>query len=136
MGNYTKTVDRYWFKSAWRKHTDELRLLKNATVTNTSNEADFETVEIDTDDTLEPDNDDKDEDYVPEIEKEKYDMFIKYIGGNSDSIPEEYRYVRYVDRSVRPELSTKYHMSKSQIEGSIITIAKTLFGREWRPYTS
>ena len=105
-------------------------------MTNTSNEADFETVEIDTDDTLEPDKDGKDEDYVPEIKKEKYDKFSKYSGGNSDSIPEEYRYVRYGDRSVRPELSTKYHMSKSQIEGSIITIAKTLFGREWRPYTS
>ena len=64
-------------------------------------------------------------------------MFSKYIGGNSDSIPEEFRYVRYGDRSVRPELhsvmhklSSKYHMSKSQIEGSIITIANTLFGRE------
>ena len=33
------------------------------------------------------------------------------------------------------KLSSKYHMSKSQIEGSIITIANTLFGREWRPYT-
>ena len=31
-------------------------------------------------------------------------MFSKYIGGNSDSIPEEFRYVRYGDRSVRPEL--------------------------------
>ena len=69
-------------------------------------------------------------------------MFSKYIGGNSDSIPEEFRYVRYGDRSVRPELysvmhklSSKYHMSKSQIEGSIITIANTLFGREQRPYT-
>ena len=64
-------------------------------------------------------------------------MFSKYIGDNSDSIPKEFRYVRYGDRSVRPELysvmhklSSKYHMSKSQIEGSIITIANTLFGRE------
>ena len=129
-------------KSAWWKRTDELRLLKNVTVTNTLNEADFETVEVDTEDTLEPDKNDKDEDYVPEIKKGKYDMFSKYVGGNSDSIPEEFQYVRYGDRSVRPELysvmyklSSKYHMSKSQIEGSIITIANTLFGREWRPYT-
>ena len=142
MGYCTTTVDRYWLKSAQRKHTDELRLLKNVTVTNTSNEADFETVEVDTEDTLEPDKDDKDEDYVPEIKKGKYDMFSKYIGGNSDSIPEEFQYVRYGDRSVRPELysvmyklSSKYHMSNSQIEGSIITIANTFFGREWRPYT-
>ena len=31
-------------------------------------------------------------------------------------------------------LSSKFHMSKSQIEGSIITIANLLFGREWKPY--
>ena len=90
MGYCTTTVDRYWLKSARRKHTDELRLLKNVSVTNTSNETDFETVEVDTEDTLEPDKDDKDEDYVPEIKKGKYDKFSKYIGGNSDSIPEEF----------------------------------------------
>ena len=84
---------------------------------NTSNEADCETVEVDTEDTLEPDKDYKDEDFVPEIKKGKYDMFSKYIGGNSDSIREEFRYVRYGDRSLRPELysvmhklSSKYHM--------------------------
>ena len=88
MGYCTTTADRYWLKSARRKHTDELRLLKNVTVTNTSNEVDFETVEVDTEDTLEPDKDDKDEDYVPEIKRGKYDMFSKNIGGNSDSIPE------------------------------------------------
>ena len=77
------TVDRYWLKSALRQHTDELRLLKNVIVTNTSNE-------VDTEDTLEPGKDDKDEDYVPEIKKGKCDMFSKYIGGNSDSIPEEF----------------------------------------------
>ena len=37
--------------------------------------------------------------------------------------------------SVMHKLSSKYHMSQNQIEGSIITIADTLFGREWRPYT-
>ena len=69
-------------------------------------------------------------------------MFSKYIGCSSGSIPEEFRHVRYGDRPVRPELysvmhklSSKYHMSKSQIEGSIIAIANTLFGREWEPYT-
>ena len=91
MGYCTITVDRYWLKSARRKHTDELRLLKNVTVTNTSNEADFEIVEVDSEDTLEPYKDDKDEDYVPEIKKGKDDMFSKYIGGSSDSIPEEFR---------------------------------------------
>ena len=110
-------------------------------MTNTSNKADFETAEVDTENTLEPHKDDKDEDYVLEIKKGKY-MFSKYIGGNSDSIPEELGYVRCGERSVRPELysvmhklSSKYDMSKSQTEGSIITIANTLFGREWKPYT-
>ena len=36
--------------------------------------------------------------------------------------------------SVMHKLSSKYHMSKSQIEGSIIAIANILFWREWRPY--
>ena len=43
---------------------------------------------------------------------------------------------------MRPELYSvmhkpfsKYHLSKSQIEGSVITIANTLFGREGRLYT-
>ena len=84
---------------------------------NTSNETDCETFEVDNKYTLEPDKDDKDEDYVPKIKKGKYNMFSKYIGGNSDSIPEEFWCVRYGDRSVRPELcsvthklSSKYHM--------------------------
>ena len=37
--------------------------------------------------------------------------------------------------SVMHKLSSKYHISQNQTEGSIITIAGTLFGREWRPYT-
>ena len=31
-------------------------------------------------------------------------------------------------------LSSKYHMSKQQIEGSITIIANMLFDREWEPY--
>ena len=73
MGYFTTTVDRYCGVI-----TDELPLLKDVTVTNTSNEVDFETVE-DTEDTLELGKDDKDEDYVPEIEKGKYDMFRKLL---------------------------------------------------------
>ena len=48
-------------------------------------------------------------------------------------------------RSVRPEiyyvasiLASKYHMSKDQVIGAIITVANELFGRkkygEWKPY--
>ena len=40
-------------------------------MTNTSNKADFETAEVDTENTLEPHKDDKDEDYVLEIKKGK-----------------------------------------------------------------
>ena len=56
-------------------------------------------------------------------------------------MPDKYRFVRYGERKVRPEiysvmhkLSSELHMSKVQIEGSIITIANTLFDREWQPY--
>ena len=58
-----------------------------------------------------------------------------------DEMPYKYWHVRYGLRSVRPEiysvmnkLSAEFHMSKSQIEGSIIMIANSLFGREWKPY--
>ena len=48
--------------------------------------------------------DNKDEDYIPQIKIEKYDMFSKYVGGNGESIPEKFRYVRYGDKSVRAKL--------------------------------
>ena len=70
-------------------------------------------------------------------------MVNKCIGSNSDKTPDKFWYVRYNDKSVRPELysvmhklSSKFQMSNNETEGSIITIANTLFGRKWRPYTS
>ena len=60
-------------------------------------------------------------------------------------LPFKYRHIRDGLRSVKPEiyfviskLSSDFHMSQNQIEGSIITIANELFGRkefgEWKLY--
>lgn len=79
MGCCTTTIDRHWLKSARRKHTDDFSLLKNFTMINTSKKL-----------TLKLLKDNKDEDYIPQIKIEKYDMFSKYVGGNGESIPEKF----------------------------------------------
>ena len=33
-------------------------------------------------------------------------------------------------------LKSKYHMSDSQVEGSIVTVANMMFGRNWKPYSA
>ena len=95
-------------------------------------------------DTLTDNRDDEnseDEDYSPEKKKGKF-KFNVTGGKRNDLLPEEFQYVRYGLRSVRPEiysvmnkLSSVYHMPKTQIEGSVITVANLLFGREWKPYS-
>ena len=54
-----------------------------------------------------------------------------------------YRHIRVGSRSVRPEfyevahtLSSKFHMSRHQVEGAICEIANRLFGRQWKIYES
>ena len=74
--------------------------------------------------------------------KTKFDFdFVTSV--NRDDLPSKYRHTRDGLRSVKPEiyrvisiLSSEYHMSKNQIEGSLVTIANELFGRkefgEWK----
>ena len=50
-------------------YTDEFCLLKDVTVTNSSSKADFETVQVNTEDMLDPDKDDMEDVYIPEIKK-------------------------------------------------------------------
>ena len=80
------------------------------------------------------------DDYVPEIKKEKYEK--KPESSNNDMpMPERYCHIRTRQRKVHEEmytvmhlLSSKYRMSKQQIEKSIITVANMLFDREWKLY--
>lgn len=85
-----------------------------------------------------------DSEYECEKKKSKYE-FNNVIDSTDDELPFKYRHIRDGPRSVRPEiyfviskLSSVYHMSEAQIEGSIVTIANELFGRkdfgEWKPY--
>ena len=100
-----------------------------------------ETVDIEVGDLQTTDYESDDVDYVPEEKKGKF-QFSSTGGKMDDDMPDQYQHVRYGLRSVRTEiysvmnkLSAEFHMTKSQIEGSIITIANSLFGREWRPYS-
>ena len=56
-------------------------------------------------------------------------------------MPNEFKYPRHGPRLVKLELyrvmhilKATYHMSAEQIEGSIVTIANSLFGRKWKPF--
>ena len=59
------------------------------------------------------------------------------------TLPARYRHPRDGLRSVKMELyavmhllKSKYHMSDSQVEGSIVTVANMMFGRNWKPYST
>jgi hypothetical protein len=95
----------------------------------------FEESEID-------DTETKDEDYTPERKKECKYRYNSSVRPTDDGLPDQYQFIRHGQRSVRPEvysvmqkLSSKYHMSKKQIEGAIIEVANGLFGRNWKPYS-
>ena len=83
-----------------------------------------------------------DKDYEFEAKKRKYDFNFVNIK-SSDDLPFKYRHIRDGLLNLKPEiyfviskLSSDFHMSQNQIEGSIITIANELFGRkefgEWK----
>ena len=70
--------------------------------------------------------------YNPENKKGKHDFNIN--SGSSNDMPERYCHVRWWDRTVKneiysvmAEMSSELHMSKRQIEGSILTVANSLF---------
>ena len=56
-------------------------------------------------------------------------------------MPNKYRHVRESERKVREEIysvmhlmSSKLHMTKRQIEGSIIAVANIVFDMDWKPF--
>ena len=90
--------------------------------------------------------------FVPEfVEEQPYEKRTRYqysevMDNPEDDLPYRYRHIRHGIRGVRPEIYTtitklqsKYHMSKCQAEGAIITVANELFGRkefgEWMIYS-
>ncbi|CAL4082360.1 unnamed protein product, partial [Meganyctiphanes norvegica] len=59
----------------------------------------------------------------------------------ADDMPDKYKTIRSGMRGVREEiyvlsstLSSTYHMSARQIEGSICEVANILFGRNFKPH--
>ena len=74
--------------------------------------------------------------------KRKYECIVEDA---ADTLPREYRHIRKSVHGVRPEvyvvmekLSAVYHMSSSQVQGAIVTVANDLFGRKecgaWKTY--
>ena len=91
------------------------------------------------------DNDDTDNFVPPPDKKGKYDIDVSEThdvnAGSSNGIPKKYCHIRESERKVREEIysvmhlmSSKFHMSKRQIEGSILAVANILFGLNWKPF--
>lgn len=81
----------------------------------------------------------EDEDYSPEDKRVKFQF--DSAGGRRDGDMLQLN-VQYGLQSMYPEislvmkkLSTEFHMSKTQIEGSLNTTVNLLFGREWKCYS-
>ena len=73
--------------------------------------------------------------YNPKNKKGKYEFDID--SRSSNDMPERYCHVRYGDRRVKNEIysvmqkmSSEVHMSKRQIEGSILAVANILSERD------
>ena len=91
--------------------------------------------------------DDSDKDDKDFILGDYCDICQKLRKGNMKSqkvaicpMPERYCHIRSGERKVHEEiytvihlLSSNYHMSKQQIEGSIVTFTKMLLDIEWKP---
>ena len=88
---------------------------------------------------------DEDTDFNPSDDSDlnaKKSKFEYNFDNVNDEMPVRFRHVRESERSVRPEihvlmnkLSSELHMSKNQIEGSILHVANLLFGRNWKSHT-
>ena len=96
------------------------------------------------------DSNSESDNYVPpDAKKGKYDADYNELceiydisaPGSSKGMPNKYRHVRESERKVREEIysvmhlmSSKLHMSKRQIEGSIIAVANIVFDMDWKPF--
>ena len=96
------------------------------------------------------DSNNESDNYVPpDAKKGKYDADYNELReiydisapGSSKGMPNKYRHVRESERKVREEIysvmhlmSSKLHMSKRQIEGSIIAVANIVFDMDWKPF--
>ena len=134
VGYCSTSVDRKWLKTAIRRNAERTRIDAAQNTSNCNSEnINFED-SMGLYDSIEVDEIDTSADFMPETKKVKYEL-----NSHCEDIPECYRQVRYGPRSVRPEiynvmqkLSAEFHMSRSQIEGSIVTIANLLFGLNWK----
>jgi len=139
----TKSVDPKWKKHLLRK-INRMDRKRSEAYADTSFQGD---VSFDDDGSHPPA--DQDEEFVPEntetdspkAKKKRYE-FIDTFPEEDDQMPDQFKYPRHGPRSVKSELymaihilKAKYHMSAEQIEGSIVTVANLLFGRNWNVYS-
>ena len=74
-------------------------------------------------------------------EKSRYNYEGEMIVDVEDDMPNQYRHVREGFRKVKPEvyevahtLSSKYHMSRRQVEAVIFEVSNILFGRKFKKF--
>ena len=140
----TKKVDRAWLKTTLRKKKTEEALEKKR---NESKLADQGSINIlddvcrdDRNDGIEGDSSDvDDEDYVPSEKKSRFNF--DHAGRGNEELPDKYCHVREGLRSVREDiyivmnkLSSQLHMSRHQVEQSIVITVNQLFGLDWKPH--
>ena len=143
VGYSSDFVDRRWQLSKQRQERRENRS-RNESYDNASftNQVSFEDHEMDDLDCTkidcEGDNDSVFD--APPLKRQKYSYHIEQ-DEKSDELPHKYRHPRCGLRKVRPELyalmhylSASLHMSHEQVEGSIVAVANSLFGRKWKVY--
>ena len=132
-GFCSSQVDRKWEISQMRANKDRVHSQKYKFIRNQPEIDDSET------------GNDQDTDFNPSDDSDlnaKKSKFEYNFDNVNDEMPVRFRHVRESERSVRPEiyvlmnkLSSELHMSKNQIEGSILHVANLLFGRNWKSHT-
>ena len=96
------------------------------------------------------DSNSESDNYIPpDAKKGKYDadynemceIYDISAPGSSKGMPNKYHHVKESERKVWEEIysgmhlmSSKLHMSKRQIEGSIIAVANIVFDMDWKPF--
>ena len=134
IGYCTSYTDRKWQLSVKRKESCQ----------NQSRDENFNFSAISTLDTNEEQLNDEigggDHEYLPlddQNQKKQMYQFNDTLDFTTDEMPHKFRHIRQGPRSVKPEinkvaniLSATYHMSQSQVQGAIVTVANEQFGRK------
>ena len=143
VGYSSGYVDRKWKLSKQRKEKRENRS-RNESYDNDSFTNPTQIEEDNADDLVFEEityEDKNDNEFIAPPQKRLKYSYHEELDDDSDDLPPKYRHPRSGPRKVRPELyalmnylSASLHMSHEQVEGCIVAVANTLFGRKWKVY--